>query len=164
MTSTPIYVKTPKGIEEINSRAYGLPSRARRLLILLDGKRSSREIAPMLPEGESESLLTTLVAGGFAVPLQQALGEEASPAKAVARIERPQNDAERFEMARNFMRNTVHTFLGGMGSGFVSQVEKCTSFEELRRHFKSWQEAMLLSSDGRKQLIDLQNRLAALLS
>lgn len=161
MSST-IYVKTPKGIEEINRRAYGLPPRARQLLILLDGKRNSGDIALMLSRGEGESLLTNLVAGGFVVPLQD--HEETSSAKDAARIERPQNDAERFEMARNFMRNTVHTFLGGMGSGFTSQVEKCTSLDELRRHFQSWQEAMLLSSDGRKQLLDLQNRLAALLS
>jgi hypothetical protein len=162
MSST-IYVKTPKGLEEINRRAYGLPPRARQLLILLDGKRSSSDIALMLPRRDGESLLTNLVAGGFVVPLQQVSGETPS-GKDTDRIERPQNDAERFEMAKNFMRNTVHTFLGSMGSGFTSQVEKCSTLDELRRHFQSWQEAMLLSSDGRRQLIDLQNRLAALLS
>jgi hypothetical protein len=163
MSATPIYVKTPKGLEEINSRSFGLPPRTRQLLILLDGKRSSSDIAQMLPEGESEALLTNLVADGFVVPLQQAPAEVPS-ANSAARIERPQNDAERFEMAKNFMRNTVHTFLGGMGSGFISQVEKCTSIDELHGHSESWQEALLLSRDGRNQLVDLEKRLAALLS
>jgi hypothetical protein len=164
MPATQIYVKTPKGIEELNSRSYGLPPRARQALILLDGKRDGDEIAQMLPGGESEALLTKLIEGGFVVPLQQASGEDSASGKSAVRIERPENDSERFEMAKNFMRNTVNTFLGGMGSGLTSQVDKCANFEELRQHFGSWREALELSKDGRNQLADLENRLAALLS
>jgi len=164
MPVTQIYVKTPKGIEELNSRSHGLPPRARQVLILLDGKRDGDDIAEMLPDGESEALLTKLIDGGFVVPLRQESEEESVSGKPAARVERPENDVERFEMAMNFMRNTVNTFLGGMGSGFVNQINKCTTFEELRQHFGSWREAIELSKDGRDQLADLENRLAALLS
>jgi hypothetical protein len=163
MLAAQIYVKTPKGIEEISSRSHGLSPRVRQTLILLDGKRDSDEIAQMLPDGESETLLAKLIDGGFVVALQQATNET-DPGKSAARIERPENDAERFEMAMNFMRNTINTFLGGMGSGLISQISKCTSFDELRQHFGSWREAIELSKDGRNQLTDLENRLAALLS
>ena len=71
---------------------------------------------------------------------------------------------ERFEMAKHFMRNTINTFLGGMGSGLINQVDKCTNIDELRQLFGSWKEAIELSGDGRKQLADLEARLAALLS
>jgi hypothetical protein len=67
-------------------------------------------------------------------------------------------------MAKNFMRNTIQTFLGVMGSGVISQVEKCNNFYELRHNFGVWKEAMELSKDGRKQLPDLEARLSALLS
>lgn len=164
MSATRIYVKTPKGIEEINSRSHGLPPRVRQTLILLDGKRDSDEIAQMLPEGESEAVLAKLVDGGFIVPLQQVSEPAAVSGKPAARVERPENDAERFEMAKNFMRNTVNTFLGGMGSGLTSQINKCSNFDELRQHFGSWREAIEISNDGSKQLADLENRLAALLS
>jgi hypothetical protein len=161
MSAETVYVKTPKGIDEISNRTHGLPPRVRQALILVDGKRSGDELAEMLPEGES--VLANLVDAGFIAPMQPASGEAAS-GKPAAKIERPQNDAERFEMAKNFMRNTVQTFLGVMGSGVVSQVEKCNNFEELRHVYGAWKEAMELSSDGRKQLADLEVRLAALLS
>jgi hypothetical protein len=164
MLATRIYVKTPKGIEELSSRSHGLPPRVRQVLILLDGKRDSDEIAQMLPDGESEALLAKLVDGGFVVPMQQASEKVAVSGKPAAKIVRPENDAERFEMAVNFMRNTINTFLGGMGSGLVSQINKCTNIDELRQHFGSWREAIKLSNDGRNQLADLENRLAALLS
>jgi hypothetical protein len=164
MSATLIYVKTPKGIEEISNRTHGLPPRVRQLLILLDGKRNSEDIAVMLPDGESETLLADLLGKGFITPLEQAPAKETAPGKPAARVERPINDAERFDMAKNFMRNTVLTFLGGMGSGVISQVEKCTDFDALRSHYGTWKEAMELSNDGRKQLADLESRLAALLS
>jgi hypothetical protein len=164
MSAAIIYVKTPKGIEEINNRSHGLSPRLRQALILLDGRRNTDEIALMLPDGESEALLTKLVDGGFVVPMQPVPKKETATDKPAAKIERPENDAERFEMAKHFMRNTINTFLGGMGSGLINQVDKCTNFDELRQLFGSWKEAIELSGDGRKQLSDLENRLAALLS
>ncbi len=157
MSSSVVYVKTPKGIDEMNNRSHGLPPRLRQLLILLDGKRNSAEIAQMFPEGES--LLAELVSGGFIVQLQQE-----SETSAADPVTAPENDAERFEMAKNFMRNTVHAFLGGLGSGLIAQIDKCGSLDQLRPLYESWREAVLLSNDGRKQLVELEKRLAALLS
>ncbi len=157
MPAVQFYVKAPKGIEEINNRTHGLPPRARQLLILLDGKRSSIDIAAMMPEGEGASLLANLLAGGYITVMPQN-GPEAKE------VERPANDAERFNMAKNFMRNTVLTFLGGMGSGVIGQIERCTDFDGLRTHYSTWRDAMELSKEGRRQLADLENRLAALLS
>jgi hypothetical protein len=158
MVATRIYVKTPKGIEELNSRSHGLSPKMRQMLILQDGKRSHGEIAEMVPDGEE--MLAKLIADGFIAPLQQSSGEE----KSAAKIERPENDAERFEMAKNFMRNTIQTFLGVLGSGVISQVDKCNNFDELRLVYGPWKEAMEFSNDARNQLADLETRLAALLS
>jgi len=159
----PIYVKSPKGIEEINNRSHGLPQRSRQLLILLDGKRSSSDIADLLPDGDSEKLLANLVEGGFIVLLQQP-AEQPVQGKSAEKFELPKDEGQRFEMAKNFMRNTINTFLGSMGSGFISKVDKCNSLDELRLHFQAWREAMLVSGEGRKQIQDLESRLAALLS
>jgi hypothetical protein len=107
-------------------------------------------------------LLTNLVAEGFIVPLQPVkLGSQGKP---VEKFVPPQNEAERFEMAKNLMRNTINAFLGGMGSSLIDQLDKCNNLDELRVHYKAWQEAILLTSEGRKQAEDLENRLAALLS
>lgn len=158
------YVKTPKGIEEINSRSHGLPPRARQLLILLDGKRSEADVTAMMPEGEGASLLASLLSEGFISRLQTQTASAPTAQGAAPQIARPANDAERFTMAKNFMRNTVLTFLGGMGSGVIGQIERCNDFDGLRSHYGTWKEAMELSKEARKQLADLEARLSTLLS
>ena len=164
MLNTLVYVKTPKGIEEISKRSYGLPQRARLVLIMMDGKCTYGEILARFPEGEGEALVTTLVNGGFVAALQSTPANPASGSKPAEKFEPPKNEAERFEMAKNLMRNTVNAFLGGMGSGLINQLDKCTTLEELRQHYSAWQEAIHMTGDGRKQAADLENRLAALLS
>jgi hypothetical protein len=163
MAATSVYVKTPKGIEEMTNRTHGLSQRARRVLIMLDGKRTEADIAEMFP-GEGATLLSSLITEGFVVPLQTEPAKASSPAKAAAKVEPPLNDAQRFDMAKNFMRNTLDAFLGSMGSGLVSQVSRCTNLDELRPLYQAWRESILLTNDGRKQAADLEKRLAALLS
>jgi hypothetical protein len=174
MSEELIYVKTQKGVDEINQRSHGLSPRARQVLILLDGKRSIDDVTDMLPGDETLALLDDLFAGGFIESQQQTsvvksrIIEPAAikpvAAKPAAKVERPQDDAARLEMAKNFMRNTVQKFLGGMGSGFISHIDKCNNIEELRKNFGPWKDAIELTSEGRKQLLDLEQRLMALLS
>jgi hypothetical protein len=159
MSATQIYVKTPKGIEEMNTRSFGLPPETWKLLVLLNGRRRSSELAEFLPDSDCPTLLAALIAGGFIVALDSGSG----PARR-EKFEPPQDEAQRFEMAKNFMRNSALAFLGSMGSGFISQVDRCQHLEELRQQFQPWREAVLLSGDGRKQAAELSMRLAALLS
>jgi hypothetical protein len=159
MSESQIYVKTPKGILEMNDRSFGLPPDTWKLLTLLNGKRRRSELAAFVPDSDCESLLATLVAGAFIVPLDASAG----PGRR-ERFEPPKDEAERFEMAKKFMRNSADAFLAGMGSGFISQVDKCKSLEELRHQFQPWREAVLLTNDGRRQAAELSMRLAALLS
>lgn len=159
MSTNQTYVKTPKGIEEMNSRSFGLPPDAWKMLALLNGRRRRNELAEFMPHSDCESLLATLEAGDFIVLLESTV--ESARHK---RFEPPKDEAERFEMAKNFMRNSALAFLGSMGSGFISQVDNCQNFEELRQQFQHWREALLLSNDGRKQVGELSMRLAALLS
>ena len=173
MSEKLIYVKTPKGVEEISKRSHGLSPRARQTLIMLDGKRSIDDVMEMLPGDETLELLDELFANGFIDAQQESLAAEAPKAKSAAPkptvakpvvpAELPQSEAERLQIAKNFMRNTVQTFLGGMGSGFISHIDKCNSIEELRRNFGPWKEAIELSRDGRKQLLDLEYRLMKML-
>jgi hypothetical protein len=159
MSTNQTYVKTPKGIEEMNSRSFGLPPDAWKMLALLNGRRRRSDLAEFMPDRDCESLLATLEAGAFIVPLESTAESARRP-----RFEPPKDEEERFDMAKNFMRNSAIAFLGSMGSGFISQVDNCQNFEELRQQFQPWREAITLSSDGRKQVAELSMRLAALLS
>lgn len=160
MSASHIYVKTPKGIEELNNRTFGLPQRARLVLIAMDGKRSHDDVAAMFPDGEGEALLADLIVGEFVTVLQPS----SDSGKSLEKFEPPKDDTERFEIAKKLMRNTINAFLSGMGSGLISQLDKCTHLEELRQHFEAWQEAILLTSEGCERAEELENRLAALLS
>jgi len=64
-----IYIKTAKGLEEIQSRAYKLPTHLRRLLIMVDGRSTATELISRLTSlGNIELELAELAAGGFIAP------------------------------------------------------------------------------------------------
>jgi hypothetical protein len=59
-----LYRKTAQGAAEIETRQHQLPPRLRQLLILVDGKRSTRELARLLPD-HCAQILATLARQGF---------------------------------------------------------------------------------------------------
>ena len=52
-----VFTKTGLGLQEIQARALGLLPMARRLLILMDGKRNGKELAPMVAGHDFSDLL-----------------------------------------------------------------------------------------------------------
>lgn len=58
-----IYRKTAKGQSEIETRALKLAPRFRSLLILVDGRRSDRELTTLLPQAGDEALAALAQAG-----------------------------------------------------------------------------------------------------
>ena len=67
MDSHLIFSKTARGAEEINSRAAGLSLHSRRVLIMVDGKRSITELAQYARAGEILDVLSQLESAGLIV-------------------------------------------------------------------------------------------------
>lgn len=162
-----LYAKTPKGVEEMASRAHGLGQRARRLLIMVDGKRDRAGFVAALPGEDVHGLFEQLIAEGYIRALEPPppppppqAANPATPAPPPA----PASEPERFAMARNFMANTVSAFLGIMGSALIDKIEGSRNLEDLRGHYAAWREAIQMSREGKQELADLDSRLAALLS
>lgn len=153
----PLCAKTPKGTEEVSRRSHGLSLKARRLLILIDGRKDAAALAAMMPGEDVAALCAELLAGGFVEPVAPAAPAAGDQPAAM-------NEAQRFEMARNFMVNSVGAFLGVMGSGLIDKLERSASLGELRSHLPAWREAMLLSREGRGQAAELEGRLVPLLA
>jgi hypothetical protein len=61
-----IYAKTPKGIAEVAARSAQLSMTARRVLIMMDGKRTIDELAVLVRPGEIEGIIGQLEEGGLA--------------------------------------------------------------------------------------------------
>jgi hypothetical protein len=60
-----VFHKTTLGYEEMSTRAHGLSPRLRRVLILIDGKRSMKELIDMLVGEDVSALAQTLELQGF---------------------------------------------------------------------------------------------------
>jgi hypothetical protein len=69
-----VYAKTPKGSAEMAARGGSLTMAARRVLIMIDGKRSLGELAAMLRTSELDSVVGLLEAQGFIVRSSGASG------------------------------------------------------------------------------------------
>jgi hypothetical protein len=75
-----VYAKTAKGVAEVAARSGTLSLAARRVLIMVDGKRSVADLAPLARPGEIDGLLATLEAQGFIQRMQGAEAAAARPA------------------------------------------------------------------------------------
>jgi hypothetical protein len=69
--SNPFYEKTSRGREEIATRKYGLTSRLRPLLVLIDGRTSTTEILQKVSGlGLDRQSLAELVNNDFIEPIE----------------------------------------------------------------------------------------------
>ena len=63
-----VFHKTALGQREVEKPADGLVPKLRRALVLVDGVRSVRELAPLFRPGEVDSILEELEASGHVSP------------------------------------------------------------------------------------------------
>lgn len=131
-----IYCKTDKGKEEVSGRSHGLEGQARRLLIMIDGQRSSAELAVYVRAGEFEGTLERLLAEGYV----EAAGE-ADPGR-VARAPAA-DDPEVFTGLRIWAETEIRTRISGrMADLLVEEIDGCTSALELRGKLRAIEESL----------------------
>jgi hypothetical protein len=65
MSFSLVYAKTAKGVEEVRSRSDAISPLARRVLIMVDGKRTEEELRWVVRNGELDEILVTLRAQGL---------------------------------------------------------------------------------------------------
>lgn len=65
MDGSLVYSKTPKGVAEIATRSAQLSMTTRRVLIMIDGKRSVDELAVLLRPGEIDAVIGQLESAGL---------------------------------------------------------------------------------------------------
>lgn len=78
-----IYTKTPKGQDEIAHRSGDVGQRARRLLILIDGRRGTDELAALSADDAIATTLSQLEEAGLIEAVAAAAPERVMPAAAV---------------------------------------------------------------------------------
>lgn len=168
-----IFAKTSLGQQEIQSRALGLPPLVRRLLVLIDGKRSSEELALYVPGQDIAPLLKHLVTHGCIDVTQfseagQPLAANVAPLAQSAKdhphmVSLPsvdQRTAKDIEMARNFMTNTINAIIGqNVRFSLIKSIHACATATDLRSVYPAWLDAISDNRIGLKRLPELQEKL-----
>lgn len=162
------FTKTPKGHEEITTKAGGLSPRVRRVLIFVDGKRSVDELRGMLMSDDLQHTLGMLEEEGY-IELA-GIGESApapgSPLPSITAFRELSGAADpvQLQQARNFMANTLNAFVGALGtSALLDRIERAENHVELRALFDEWYHAIVTSRDGRREAESLRGKLLAVI-
>ena len=162
-----IFTKTRKGHEEIETRAGGLNPRVRRLLIFVDGKRSVEDLRSMVQSDDLQHTLGMLEEDGYielaSVPAPgggRQAPPETLPPLTTFRLHPPGEDPLRLQQARNFMLNTIRTFVGALGtSSLQDRIEGARTQADLRALFDEWYHAIVSSREGRREAEHLRSKL-----
>lgn len=163
-----VFQKTAKGTEEMEKRNHGLTPKVRRLLIMIDGKRTVDGLREMITADDLTHTLGMLEeegfiqVGGVAVAGGQVVAPPAGqlPPIAAFRDDPPVDDPMRLQLSRNFMMNTLNAFVGALGtSALIEKLESARNLGELRACFDEWYQAIVTSRDGRREAETLRARL-----
>lgn len=155
-----VFAKTPKGLEEIETRKAGLSPRVRRALIFVDGKRSVDELRSLLLSDDLRHTLGMLEEDGYIEMVDRPQSGVTSTALLGGRVLPPGDDPLRLQKSRNFMLNTLKAFVGALGtSSLQERIEAATCQADLLAHFDEWYHAIVTSRDGRREAETLRSKL-----
>jgi hypothetical protein len=166
-----VFAKTPKGQDEITTKAGGLSPRVRRVLIFIDGKRTVDDLRGMLQSDDLQHTLGMLEEDGYIElgGVTTAAGKTVAPQAPLASItafgELPaENDPVRLQKARNFMANTLNAFVGALGnSSLLDRIDQAGSHADLRALYDEWYHAIVMSREGKREAEGLRSKLLAVI-
>jgi hypothetical protein len=178
-----VYAKTAAGQQEIQTRSLGLAPLVRRLLVLVDGKRSATELLAFVPAGQDVELMFGELLSRGCIELRVkplAAGSGAGDVPAGMALDDPDSDlfqtpvdatipglppaaarsAKENEMARNFMINSVNSIIGqNMRISLIHNIFHAETTEQLRVVFHAWENSMSNNGMGSKRLPELREKL-----
>lgn len=169
--SSTVFSKSEIGQQEIQTRSLNLSPLLRRVLVLVDGKKTTADLAVFVAGQSIESILNQLLEQGCIegrVMAPAAAPKIVAPKAAtpqtssdLSRLPPPEaRSAKDREMSRTFMTNTTNTMFGqNMRLTLIQAIHDCKTVEDLRRVYFSWEETMASSTIGAKRLPELRKSL-----
>ncbi len=169
-----VFAKTIEGQQEVKTRARKLPPLLRRLLILIDGKHTGRELSTYMAGQNVVEMLNELIKQDCISVVQTATPSAVIAASADATstptlaspFQQPPEGrtSKELEMAQNFMINTINAEFGQhMCLSLIEAISSCESTAELRQLYPSWYQTMNTSHNASKDLPGLVERLMVVL-
>ena len=169
-----VFAKTAHGQQEIQARTHALAPLARRVLVLVDGRRSGHDLAAFVPGNGIESCLSELLSHDCIeavsmvadMPAPAANNPPQDPnAKGLAGLPVAEmRSAQELEKARNFMTNTVNNLFGHHNRiTLIESIFSGQSGEALRKVYPAWAQAVASNGTGKKRLPELREKLFTVL-
>lgn len=173
--SEAMFAKTPKGVDEVQKRLYGLGPRIRQLLIMIDGKRDVSALLAIFPPDLVPAMLAQLTDGGF---VRQVLPAPATTAHARAvSASLPDGPAgndsgwaglgggeeDPFELGQMFMVNLAKRILGIAGDPIIARLRATHDVYGLRSLYLEWRTTIKQAPDGLLRLKELEKKLSKVL-
>lgn len=159
-----IFAKTPKGLDEVASKSGGLTPRIRRVLIMVDGKRTVDDLRGMLQADDLQHTLGILEEDGYIAMAASSAPPEPLPSITAFGDLPATPDPIRLQQARNFMGNTLKAFVGALGtSSLLDRIENAETHADLRRYYDEWYHAIVTSREGRREAESLRSKLLAVI-
>jgi hypothetical protein len=133
-----VFAKTPKGVAEVSSRSGAVSLAARRVLIMIDGKRTVADLAPLARTGEIGGIIEHLEAQGLVHPAHaSATSPAASPAPPPPADSAEELGEDRlttsFESVKRRAVRELSDRLGPDAEVMAVRIEHCRNTEELRQ-------------------------------
>ena len=162
-----IFAKTENGLREIRERSGGLHPRMRRVLILVDGKRTVDQLRELAIADDLSHTLSSLEEGGYieVLGVSDPSGEVRNAADklpsitAFRELPDPPNPKEA-DMARHFMINTLTTFCGQYTHvTLMSAINSANGHAELREFYPDWYRHIVETRQGRRRAEELREKL-----
>lgn len=146
MDGTLIYGKTPRGVAEIAARGPQLSMTSRRILIMMDGKRTVDELAQLVRPGEIDAIISQLETAGLIVRMNSGApldvptvnGRESDvelPAATGAVIDDRDNPITLEEAKRRAVRE-LNDRLGPDAENMAIRLENCRTIEQFRERVR----------------------------
>jgi hypothetical protein len=131
------YRKTTSGSEAIAARHPGLSQRHRSLLILVDGRRNTRELATLASGfGDVEELLQPLLNQGFIEPIAERKAAAAAATPSTPSTPAGAKAPAPFVQARSVAVRRLTDLLGPSAETLCIKLEAARSAEEFRTALK----------------------------
>ena len=125
------YKKTAAGQDELDHRSRGLRPELRRLLILVDGKRSVPVLTPLFRVGEIEPLIDELISFDMIEATPTSTAFLPAPSETAEEVRTPLSDY-RLAAALVAARLGVKEMLARDAKKFLAKLDACTDSKALR--------------------------------
>ena len=145
MKLSSVFYKTPKGLDEISTRAHHLPARMRAMLILVDGHRTGSELVALSSSSsEGRKQLTSLLSGGF---VQTHAPGRRSAATGPGHGTPAAAADDDISLARSYAVRSLRELLGEEATSLVAEIEQLRTIDELQQHLGRLRAALRAAPD-----------------